>query len=112
MQQEDAASAPGTPRYLTVDDLKTLEGEVDKGRFNFIDVRKPEEFAAGHIHGAKNIPVDDLEKKVDALDRGKMTILYCKAGKRCLRAADILQKEHFDDVLILQGGYDAFVSKR
>jgi rhodanese-related sulfurtransferase len=110
--QENAPSSAATPRYLTAADLLSLAGEVEQGRFNFIDVRKPEEFAAGHIDGAKNIPVDDLEQRLDSLDRNKMTILYCKAGKRCLRAADILSKENFEDVLVLQGGYDAFKAQQ
>jgi rhodanese-related sulfurtransferase len=109
MQEEPAFP---TPRYLTPSDLLSLAGELEQGRFNFIDVRKPEEFAAGHITGACNIPVDDLEKKAGELDRGKMTIIYCKAGKRCLRAADILDKAKFEDVLVLQGGYDAFQAQK
>jgi rhodanese-related sulfurtransferase len=110
--QENAPSPGTAPRYLTAADLLSLAGEVEQGRFNFIDVRKPEEFAAGHIEGAKNIPVDDLDQKLDSLDRSKMTILYCKAGKRCLRAAEILSKEKFEDVLVLQGGYDAFKAQQ
>ncbi|MEI6795698.1 MAG: rhodanese-like domain-containing protein [Methanomassiliicoccales archaeon] len=110
--QEDAPVSAAAPRYLTATDLLSLSSEVEQGRFNFIDVRKPEEFAAGHIQGATNIPVDDLEKRIETLDRKKKTILYCKAGKRCLRAADILNKEKFEDVLVLQGGYDAFKATR
>lgn len=109
---QDNVPTSAAPRYLTAADLLSLAGEVQQGRFNFIDVRKPEEFAAGHIDGARNIPVDDLDKKLDDLDRNKMTILYCKAGKRCLRAAEILSKEKFEDVLVLQGGYDAFKAQQ
>jgi rhodanese-related sulfurtransferase len=109
---EQNAPAPNAPRYLSPADLLSLAGELEQGRFNFIDVRKPEEFASGHIDGAHNIPVDDLEKRTEDLDRDKMTIIYCKAGKRCLRAAEILDKARFEDVLVLQGGYDAFLAQR
>jgi rhodanese-related sulfurtransferase len=108
---EQNAPAP-TARYLTPADLLSLAGELEQGRFNFIDVRKPEEFAAGHIDSARNIPVDDLDRRTQEMDRDKMTIIYCKAGKRCLRAVEILEKAKFDDVLVLQGGYDAFLAQR
>jgi rhodanese-related sulfurtransferase len=99
-------------RYISAEDLISLSREIEEGRFNFVDVRKAEEFAAGHINCAVNIPVDDLEGMMEDLDRGKMTIIYCKAGKRCMRAAEILGKGRFEDVVVLNGGYDAYRERR
>jgi rhodanese-related sulfurtransferase len=59
-----------------------------------IDVRSPQEFAAGHIPGAVNIPLDELARKLDEMKVPKDTTLVtmCEHGGRSSRAALELQK--------------------
>jgi phage shock protein E len=53
-----------------------------------VDVRSPPEFAAGHVTDALNIDVgsEDFEAKVDALDKGRTYVVYCRTGSRAARA--------------------------
>jgi rhodanese-related sulfurtransferase len=82
-----------------------------------IDVREPEEFAAGRVPGAVNIPRGMLEFQVDghpALNfrtdphlshRREPVILYCRTGGRSALAAEALRRLGFDRPLSLAGGY-------
>ncbi|MBR5559696.1 MAG: FAD-dependent oxidoreductase [Oscillospiraceae bacterium] len=61
-----------------------------------LDVRTPQEYAAGHVEGAINIPVDDLRERLDELDPDKEIIEYCKVGLRAHIAYRILANNGFD----------------
>lgn len=58
----------------------------------FVDVRTPGEFAAGHVHGSRNIPLDRIEHHIEELKKtGKPVVLVCASGNRSGRAASILK---------------------
>jgi phage shock protein E len=63
----------------------------------FVDVRTPEEYAAGHVDGALLIPVDELEDRLAELaaHRDERVVLYCRTGRRSGIALDILQRYGF-----------------
>ncbi|MHB8564530.1 MAG: rhodanese-like domain-containing protein [Acidiferrobacteraceae bacterium] len=73
----------------------------------FIDVRRADEFAAGHIPKAKNIPLEKLAASSTELEKlkGKPLILYCQSGQRSMRAATLLRKQGIDSVYNLAGGF-------
>ena len=84
-----------------------LEGD---GAVQLVDVRTPDEFAAGHIAGAVNIDwyaSDFLEKARAALSKDSPVLLYCRSGKRSAAASAKLSKEGFK-VFNLEGGYLAW----
>src|SRR5512145_124992 len=58
-----------------------------KGLVTVLDVRPPEEFAAGHVPGAINIPVHELEKRIKELPRRREVVAYCR-GPYCLMSYD------------------------
>jgi rhodanese-related sulfurtransferase/DNA-binding transcriptional ArsR family regulator len=58
-----------------------------RGLVVVLDVRPPEEFAAGHLPGAVNIPVSELEKRLKELPKRKEVIAYCR-GPYCLMSYD------------------------
>jgi rhodanese-related sulfurtransferase len=58
-----------------------------KGLVTVLDVRPPEEFAAGHVPGAINIPLHELEKRLKDLPKRKEVIAYCR-GPYCLMSYD------------------------
>lgn len=58
-----------------------------KGLVTVLDVRPPEEFAAGHVPGAVNIPIHELEKRLAELPRRKEVVAYCR-GPYCLMSFD------------------------
>ncbi|MBL8935554.1 MAG: rhodanese-like domain-containing protein [Archangium sp.] len=55
-----------------------------------VDVRTPEEFAAKHLDGAVNIPIDDLEARKAELPKDKDIVLYCRSGARSARGKSLL----------------------
>lgn len=77
-----------------------------------LDVRTPEEFAAGHLQGAQNIDWknSDFSINVGALDKTKPVLVYCQSGNRSQQAAEYLAKNGFTAVYELDGGYSAWES--
>ena len=71
-----------------------------------VDVRRPDEFAQGHLPGAVNIEVTapDFAQRVAALDHTKPTYVYCRSGARSAKAAEQLTKTGFARVSNLLGG--------
>jgi rhodanese-related sulfurtransferase/predicted transcriptional regulator len=61
-----------------------------KGLVVVLDVRPPEEFAAGHLPGAVNIPIHELEKRLGELPKRKEVVAYCR-GPYCLMSYDAVQ---------------------
>lgn len=56
-----------------------------------LDVRPPEEYASGHVPGAVNVPLSELEEYLSKLDTDKEVIAYCR-GPHCILAFDAVQK--------------------
>jgi rhodanese-related sulfurtransferase len=79
-----------------------------------IDVRTPEEFAEGSIDGALNINwlSDEFNNQVAVLDKSKKLYVYCKKGGRSLKSQARLKELGFTHVIDLEGGYDAYSSKK
>jgi rhodanese-related sulfurtransferase len=75
-----------------------------------IDVRSPEEFAAGHVDGAVNIPLDSLAQQASTLPKASVLITVCgKGGGRSERAATELRALGFDSARSLCGGTQAWL---
>ena len=66
---------------------KELLERARKGLVTVLDVRPPEEFAAGHVPGAINIPIHELEKRIKELPRRREVVAYCR-GPYCLMSYD------------------------
>ena len=72
-----------------------------------VDVRTPEEFSAGHIPAALNIPVDELRSRLAELPRGREIAAYCQVGQRGYLATRILLQAGLSAVNI-GGGYKTY----
>ena len=70
-----------------------------------LDVRTKNEYNAGRIMEAINIPLDELRSRLDELPKGKTVYIYCLGGLRGYLAQRILKQEGFTDTLNLSGGY-------
>lgn len=72
-----------------------------------IDVRTPEEYATGHIKGAVNIPVSDLDEgrlgELALAERDAVLQLYCRSGARAAYACAILQSAGFTNAVNIGG---------
>ncbi len=83
--------------YLTVkDDLEPIPrdellGRVKHDLVTVLDVRPPEEYAAGHVPGAVNVPLDKLEQYLLALDPQQEIVAYCR-GPHCVLAFDAVAR--------------------
>ncbi len=75
-----------------------------------VDVCQPDEFAAGHVAAAKNIPLGDLEAKLGGAIKNKATpvILVCASGIRSSKAVGIANKLGFERAQSLAGGMRAW----
>jgi NADPH-dependent 2,4-dienoyl-CoA reductase/sulfur reductase-like enzyme/rhodanese-related sulfurtransferase len=76
-----------------------------------VDVRSPEEFAAGHIDGALNIPVDQLRERMGELPDDRRVIVTCAVGQRGHTATVLLNGFGYD-ASNLDGGYATYSAAR
>jgi rhodanese-related sulfurtransferase len=81
--------------YTSKDELEPVAaGELleraRKGLVTVLDVRPAAEFAAGHVPGAVNIPIDELERRLSELPRRKEVVAYCR-GPFCLMSFEAVQ---------------------
>ena len=83
---------------------------INREKAVVIDVCEAEEFAAGHVGGAKNIPLNQLEAKLPALVKNKAlpVILVCRSGARSNRALGIAKKLGYEQAQSLAGGLGAW----
>jgi len=75
-----------------------------------LDIRTPEEFAAGHIAGATNINFNspDFAKAISGLDTNKTYLVHCASGKRSSQALPVFKKLKFPSLYQLDGGIKAW----
>ena len=75
-----------------------------------LDLRPADEFAKGHILGARSIPLADLARRASELDKhkAKPVILHCGDGNRAGGGVAALRRKGFDSVHNLAGGYAAW----
>jgi glyoxylase-like metal-dependent hydrolase (beta-lactamase superfamily II)/rhodanese-related sulfurtransferase len=72
-----------------------------------IDVRKPGEFAAEHVDGAKSIPLDFINEDMAQFPKEEAFILHCAGGYRSMIAASILKSRGYDNFIEVIGGFGA-----
>ena len=73
-----------------------------------LDVRNDWEFEDGHLEGAINIPVDDLEGRLGELDKEDEILVYCRTGNRSTRAAQILRENGFEKIYHMVDGIEGW----
>lgn len=81
---------------------------VSKAYSQFIDVRTPEEYAGGHAARAVNIPLDTLTASFDKLEKNEPVYIICQTGNRSKKAAEVLKKAGYNNVLNVTGGTAAW----
>lgn len=85
----------------TKDDVDVIKAKVQKGEVVLIDVREKNEWDEGHVSGAKLLSLSKISKGAtkaeieSVVGKDKVIYLHCKAGVRCMKAAEILEKQGF-----------------
>lgn len=75
-----------------------------------LDVRTAEEFAEGHIAGAKNLDFhgDDFAKQLKALDKSKPYLVHCASGGRSGKTCKLMGEDKFSKIYHMNGGFSAW----
>ena len=105
------AAAPAAAHVTPMTQEQLLEHQAKHpGHLVVLDVRTPEEFAAGHVPGAKNVPYDLVAARLGEIPRDKDVVLYCKSGRRAGLAADVLAANGYTRLSHLEGDMTAWVA--
>ena len=89
--------------------LSAEEALVNIESFKAIDVREEDEFELGHIKGAHNAPLSELEYLLNTLDKNSKLLIYCRSGKRSQLALKLLEEQNFKQLYHLDGGILSWV---
>ena len=103
-------AAPTGPSGVVDVGNAAFQQAIDAGA-QLIDVRTAEEYTAGHIPGAVNIPIDVLPQQVANIDKTKTVAVYCATGARSLNAKQFLAAQGYPNVVNLQRGIAAWDGK-
>ena len=107
---ESSSAALDHIEPITVDELNELIQKQPS--LQIVDVRRPNEYAVGHVPRALHAPLSTLERTIDslALDPSKPTAVICAGGYRSTTASSIFQQHGFTDLLNVTGGTGAWVN--
>jgi rhodanese-related sulfurtransferase/rubrerythrin len=93
---------------LNVAETKNMIEKKGQEGLTLIDVREPAEYEAGHIPGARFMPLSNILDNAGKLDLSKTAVTYCKRGPRSKSAAILLKGLGAEDVYYMDGGIDAW----
>ncbi|SFS15305.1 Rhodanese-related sulfurtransferase [Microbacterium sp. cf046] len=89
-------------RTITVEQLRAREGVP------LIDVREPDEFAAGRVPGAVNLPMSHIGERLDELPDGEFDVI-CAIGGRSGRVVEALEARGYDAINV-EGGTNGWIA--
>jgi len=84
--------------------METAEG------WDVLDVRKPGEWAISHLRDAQFIPLADMPRNLDLLDKNKSYAVYCGGGYRSMIAISLMRREGFKHLINIRGGFGAMLN--
>ncbi|GAA0567215.1 rhodanese-like domain-containing protein [Rhizomicrobium electricum] len=77
-----------------------------------VDVREPDEYAAGHIDGARLMPLGTVETAYRDLPKDVKLVVYCRSGKRSAKAVSFLAAHGYTNAVSLDGGFLAWTAAK
>ena len=105
-----AAQSAAAPASLPAEvDAATAATMQQAGAF-MLDVREPDEWAAGHIEGATLIPLGELTARVGEVPRDQEVVVVCRSGNRSAQGRDILLGAGFPSATSMAGGMKAWTA--
>ena len=107
-----AAPEPVAVNHATEITSIELKQRLDRGdKLKIVDVREPNEYQINRIPGSELIPLGDVPKRYEELNKNDEIVVHCKMGGRSAKAADFLRSVGFTKVLNLKGGVLDWVDK-
>lgn len=97
--------ASGPLQTIPAVGTRELAEAVAANRVAVIDVRGRSEWTAGHLPDAANVPLGELEGRLDELPRGRPIVVHCQSGGRAAIAASLLMARGVQNVHLYGGGY-------
>lgn len=94
-------------RFVPVKGMRNLNLQQFKSEYQghrLVDVRETQEFKQGHIAGAVNIPLSQIERRLNEIPKDKPVYLYCRSGMRSKQAAKLLSRHGYNEISQLNGG--------
>lgn len=89
-----------------------LQAQIDAGeKLEIIDLREPELYRAGHVPGAKNIPFEEFNDRINELNPGDKIVLVCHTGPMGDVSGSLLAEKGYAKVSNLKGGMAAWSGK-
>jgi rhodanese-related sulfurtransferase len=76
-----------------------------------LDVRTPDEYAAGHIPGSKLVPLQVLEGMSEELNKNSTYLIVCRSGNRSQQASDLLIQKGFKQIYNMTGGMNEWTGE-
>ena len=95
-----------TYRQITMDEAVTMMAQ--ETGYIILDVRRPDEFAAGHIPGAINVPNESIgtDEIPELPDKNQLIMVYCRSGRRSKEASEKLVKRGYTNIVEFGGILD------
>ncbi len=93
---------------VDADEARDILAGMPADEVTILDVRQPGEYAAGHIPGARLIPLAQLSDRLKEIPKASTTLVYCAIGGRSRVAAQMLSGKGFSEILNLTGGFKAW----
>jgi rhodanese-related sulfurtransferase len=91
-------------KNVSVNDLNTVASTNPM----ILDVRQPEEYAAGHVKNAKLVPLASLESRLSEIPSDQAVFVICHTGRRSKIASELLNKNGKTDIRNVEGGMVAW----
>jgi sulfur-carrier protein adenylyltransferase/sulfurtransferase len=107
----DPATASQVRRLTATALRELLAAERTGAAFAVIDVREPREFDTGHLRGARNIPLGDLERRLGEIAAGRTPVFVCRSGRRSLMACALAVRGGIGAPANLEGGLLAWAAE-
>lgn len=86
---------------------KQAADRLARGELQLVDVRERDEWATGHAHGARHIPLGELPSRLAALDRRRPAAFVCRSGGRSEVVTELARRQGID-ALNVDGGLIAW----
>ena len=80
--------------------------QLSADNIQVIDVRKPGEYANGHVENAINIQLSDLSKNISTFDKSKSYLIHCAGGYRSMTASSMLKANGINNFVNVSGGFE------